>query len=209
MTSFRNKGDAMKRTMMGIAVGLVLLSFVPASGARSHVMSRKNELTLMAGAHRFQEGIRRGEQQVVRVGIGRYVTPRNGLEFHATLALRSDANRSFPGSGSTVDADAIVYGIDYFLYFLPRQFQDAKRRLHPFLTVGVGGVDLRRDGAHSDQSMIWGGGIGMKYFFMPRVAFQVAFRRFAASFHESMMSSNEPSHRVRLDALITGLTVSF
>lgn len=199
----------MKRIMMGMAVGLVLLSFISADGAMPHTGGKKNELSLMAGAHRFQEGIRRGEQEVVRVGFGRYVTPRNGLELHATLALRSDASRAFPGSGSTVEADAIVYGVDYLFYFLPEQFQDKKRRFHPFLTVGMSGVNLRRDDAHSDQNMVMGGGIGMKFFFSTRIAFQVAFRRFDASFHERMMSEDEDRHQVRLDALVTGLTVAF
>ena len=193
-----------------VFIGVIVLSGVPVSGAmNSHTGSKKNELSLMAGAHRFQEGTRRGEQQVVRVGVGRYMTPRNGLEVHATLALRSNANRAFPGSGGTVEADAIVYGVDYLFYFLPERFQDAKRRFHPFLTVGMSGVNLQRDDAHSDQSMVFGGGIGMKFFLTPKVAFQVAFRRFDASFHESMMSRDEGNHQVRLDALITGLTVGF
>jgi len=198
----------MKRITM-MVVGLMLLSLIPADGATFHTGSKKNELSLMAGAHRFQEGIRRGEQQVVRVGIGRYVTPRNGLELHATLALRSNASRSFSGSGSTIEADAIVYGVDYLFYFLPEKFQDKKRRFHPFLTVGMSGINLRRDDAHSDQSIVMGGGVGMKFFITPRVAFQVALRRFDASFHESMMSNNEGNHQVQLDALITGLTVGF
>lgn len=199
----------MKHITMGMVIGFALLSVIPASGASSHTGSKKNELSLMAGAHRFQEGIRRGDQQVVRVGIGRYITPRNGLELHATLALRSKANRAFPGSGSTVEADAIIYGVDYLFYFLPERFQDVKRRFHPFITVGMSGVNLRRDDAHSDQSIVMGGGIGMKFFLTPRIALQVAFRRFDASFHERMMSDDEDNHQVRLDALITGLTVGF
>lgn len=199
----------MKYITMGMTVGLVLLNFISAGGATTHTGSKKNELSLMAGAHRFNEGTRRGDQQVVRVGIGRYVTPRNGLELHATLALRSKANLAFPGSGSTVEADAIIYGVDYLFYFLPERFQDVKRRFHLFLTVGMSAVNLRRDDAHTDQSMVLGGGVGMKFFLTPRIALQVAFRRFDASFHERTMSDDEVNHRVRLDALITGLTVGF
>ena len=192
----------------GAYIVAALLLGPAAAGADTSRLLPKTEVTLMGGAHRYREGLSREDHHILRASAGRYLTPRNGIEAHITLALRADASRSFPGEGSTVRTDALLYGLDYVFYLRPRRFLHPGHRFLPYLTAGVGGLSLIRTEAHSDRHMILGAGIGMKYFLSRRFAFHLAVRRFGTSFHERGMHMNtQPEHPIRIDSLVTGISV--
>lgn len=165
--------------------------------------SQEHEVTLMGGAHRFRNGSDLRDQVILRGAYGRYLGSRHGVEVYGNLAITSGATQPTVGQGGSVEADVLLYGIDYTFYLRPHAYSHQQGHLVPFVSAGIGGFSAFGDNAHSDNTFAMNAGVGMKYILSKRLSFQASFRVYSTDAHQDV----EGSHRIRMDALMTGISV--
>ena len=188
---------------MKLRIGICILFLVSASWASEVESAERNEITLMGGAHRYRNGSELRDQVILRGAYGRYLGSRHGVEAYANLAITSGSTQPTPGQGGTVEADVLLYGIDYSFYFRPHAYDHQQGHLLPFVSVGIGGFSAFGENAHSDNTIAVNAGLGMKYMMTRRLSFQASFRVYSTDAHQDVAGT----HRIRMDALMTGISV--